>query len=165
MNYQGPGSIIQIEDNILISTNDKDEKISIQLYDIIFRKELDDWCELPVDKSGTEFDLCEQIIYDIPNYIDGAINIHREYQTPVGPVDLVIVDDKKYNIIEVKRRKASVRACTQLQRYMEYFESCEVICKGILMAPDISDNARDMLEIKGYEFIPVMYKYTESGAP
>ena len=78
-----------------------------------------------------------------------------DVEKPVDPgfVDLYAVDSQgRLVVIEVKRVKAGEQAVRQLLRYMEHFKPKLAHVRGILVAPDITDNARTLLERSGLEY-------------
>ncbi len=154
LNYNRAGARLEQCGNILISSTDT-EKISITLDKIEYYHELEGWSEASVKMSGTESQLCKHIIDNAGFYFGvPIIETHTEYQTEVGPIDLVFKSDDLYHCVEVKRKKASMLAVYQLHRYMEVL-SKKLICKGYLIAPDISGKALDKLNSLGYKFIKV----------
>ncbi|MEM3203473.1 MAG: endonuclease NucS [Saccharolobus sp.] len=113
--------------------------------------------------KGREIDIVDSIVKN-PNLIeDGFRSLSREYKTPYGKIDLLGID-KKGNlvIVEVKRSKAQLQAVSQLYRYYTYFkETRGSKVRGILVSPDITQSAKELLYKLGLEFIKYNIKNEE----
>ena len=80
----------------------------------------------------------------------------REYQTENGFIDLMGTDsEEKLMILEFKSRKAGMNAVKQLKRYVDCFKDNKEFVRGIIVAPDITLNAKEELESLQMEFIPM----------
>ncbi|WP_165487901.1 endonuclease NucS [Aeropyrum pernix] len=76
----------------------------------------------------------------------------EEKRTPSGKADLYGVDGRgNIVIVEVKRVRADESAVRQLEGYVRDYPT-QAKVRGILVAPDISDAARRLLESRGLEF-------------
>ncbi|TRM76874.1 DUF91 domain-containing protein [Sulfolobus sp. B1] len=107
--------------------------------------------------KGREIDIVEKIMRE-PEIIErGFKPIQREFKTPYGKIDLLGIDkNERYVIVEVKRSKAQLQAVSQLYRYYLYFrQSGKNNVRGILVAPEITKNAHDLLTKLGLEFIKI----------
>lgn len=148
LNYQPPGAIMRRDGNKLISTR-KEETIEITIDLIISFTEFDQWSDNSVVISKTEKDLRNYIIEHIDVLTDDTIHeTTTEFKTPYGNVDLLAVG-RLYHVIEVKRNKASMAACSQLLRYVNYFKEIHQPSVGWLMCPALSRGALQMLEKHG----------------
>lgn len=151
LNYMGPKSTISINGNV-ITANNKKESILIDISEIIYYNELDNWSNDGIDINGTEKQLVERLVLKFKEKCD-TVEFHMEYRTAVGDIDLLIIDDKSiYHIIEAKRRKASISAVSQLDRYVKFLSESHK-CVGYIVAPDINANAQKQLDKLGYKFI------------
>ncbi len=108
--------------------------------------------------SGNEKDMVDMIAAD-PSIIEkGLTLVSQEEQTAYGFVD-VLCKDRQGNlmVIECKRYKADLNAVTQLRRYVEKLKKSKGITtvRGMLAAPSITENARQMLEDWGFSFAAV----------
>ena len=153
-NYQGAKSTLQYNDDLLISTNKK-EMITIKINSIIHLAELKDWSLQEIQISKTEKDLVDKLCMNIDKYLDKHVkDVTLEYKTNHGPVDIVAIDGQNIkNVIEVKRRKATIKDGTQLRKYLECIENSN----GYVAAPDISDKALKYLEQHKCRFIKVTF--------
>lgn len=79
-------------------------------------------------------------------YVDSAERNGIEYQTAVGPIDILAVDDSGgFFVFELKRARSPDRAIGQLTRYMGWVRQTigkDKEVNGIIVAKEISDNLR-----------------------
>lgn len=164
LNYQRPKSVMTIKGREILSINDN-EIIKIYLFHIIHHCEMPEWSSNIIKIKMTENDLRDKIIKNIDNYIDDPVNeIIKEFKTPYGPVDIVVVSSpivplvtkmNLYHIIEVKRGKANINTCTQLCRYLGYFDECKIMNTGWIMSPEITKGAINYCSKKNLQWIRV----------
>ena len=152
LNYQGVGAIMWKENNQLISVRKK-ETIVLFINTIIQYTELNDWTTNKIELTGSESDYRDKYITHLNR--KNIKEMHKEFKTPLGSIDLLILDKNNvYHIYEMKRRRASLNGCSQLLRYFEYFESVSgKLCKGYLVAPSITENALRFLIDHKADFI------------
>ena len=126
---------------------------------------IEDYEELEI--AGYEKDMGD-MIWDHPHMIeDGFKPTAREYSTEHGFIDILGKDsDGNLMILELKCRKAGVSAVKQIRRYLTDFENTEnkelkghnsekQKIRGLLVAPSIGDDALELLEEEGIEFVAV----------
>ena len=126
---------------------------------------IEDYEELEI--AGYEKDMGD-MIWDHPHMIeDGFKPTAREYSTEHGFIDILGRDsDGNLMILELKCRKAGVSAVKQIRRYLSDFENTEnrelkghnsekQKIRGLLVAPSIGDDALELLEEEGIEFVAV----------
>ena len=122
----------------------------------------EDYQELEL--AGYEKDMGDMIMKH-PAMIEAGFNpTAREYNTEHGFID-ILGKDKNGNlvVIELKSRKAGVNAVKQIRRYISDFkdennsylkdfnlEKKEI--RGLLVAPSIGDDAKELLEDERIEF-------------
>jgi RecB family endonuclease NucS len=98
--------------------------------------------------QGTERDMSD-MIYTNPKLIsEDFMPSSREEQTKYGFLDVFGHNGKgELVIVECKRYTAGLDAVTQLRRYVERVKKSRGVTKivGVLAAPNISDNAHQML--------------------
>lgn len=108
--------------------------------------------------EGTEKDMSD-MLYAKPEIIEEGFRPYsREEHTKYGFLDLFGQDKEgKVVIVECKRYRADLPAVSQLRRYVEKIESSKGITdvRGIIAAPKISENALQMLQDWGFEFVSV----------
>lgn len=169
LNYMSSGSQVSVKGNIIAASR-KSETIRIVVYACQHLLLLDDWSDNKIQITKTEADLTNKIVQNPATYLgSGNYAVYREHPTVAGPVDLVLVSTDVY-IIEVKRRKITLKDCYQLQRYLDAFgklavaekesfkvdQDCEVI--GCLAGPAISDNALEYCDTCEIRYLRVLFE-------
>lgn len=114
--------------------------------------------------SGSEKDLNDILMQDLSMIEEGLRPVNQQQHFRKGVADIIAEDkDGNYVIIELKRRQADYASVTQLHRYMKEVERMKDIkTRGILLAPDIRKNARELLEQLGLEFAKLDFELTPS---
>lgn len=107
-----------------------------------------------IELAGYEEDM-RQMIMNNPELIEkGFRPTAKEYQTPQGFIDIYGKDaNGKIVIIELKSRKAGINAVKQLKRYINCFLDNKEFVRGILVAPSITEDARELLKNNQMEYI------------
>jgi len=110
-----------------------------------------------LELAGSEADLRERILEDPGLVEDGFAALATERETSAGAVD-VYGEDRDGNpvTVELKRRRVGPDAVGQLARYVDALEEdlhAGADVRGILVAPSVTDRARDLLARKGLEFV------------
>jgi len=122
----------------------------------------EDYQELEI--AGYEKDMGDMIMKH-PTMIEAGFKpTAREYRTEHGFID-ILGKDKNGNllVLELKCRKAGVNAVKQIRRYLsdfqdennsylKEFELEKKEIRGLLVAPSIGDDAKELLEEEGIEF-------------
>jgi len=106
-----------------------------------------------LELAGYEADMGDLIFKD-PEVIEkGFRPTSREYHTPQGFIDIMGKDQQgNITILELKSRKAGTNAVKQLRRYVDCFSDHKEKVRGVLVAPSITDDARELLEEQNMEF-------------
>ncbi|MBR9700333.1 DUF91 domain-containing protein [Candidatus Woesearchaeota archaeon] len=159
VNYMKPGSEITFEDNILHVFNAKEKAWldveMLEVYDVA-KKKLEDGQKL--DLAGNEKDMSD-FLRDNPHKISSDFKPEkREHQTDVGFIDLFGHDGQgNLVVVECKRVTASLMAVDQLRRYVERVKQIKGVenVTGVLAAPGITPNAKEMLSSWGFIFSKV----------
>jgi RecB family endonuclease NucS len=109
--------------------------------------------------TGSEEDLRQHILDDPTLVEDGFVPEATERETAAGPVDVFGHDaDGTPVVVELKRRRVGPAAVGQLQRYVDALGEelpDGVAIRGILVAPSVTDRAREMLAERGLGFVAV----------
>ena len=85
------------------------------------------------------------LLFNQPSLIEGGFPPReREYETPAGPVNVWGYDeDGQPVILELKRRRSGSDVVSQLRRYVESIESD---ARETLVAPSLTDRAKQLLD-------------------
>jgi len=124
---------------------------------------VDDASELAI--SGTEEDLRERILDD-PDLLEADFTpLATERQTTAGAVDIYGEDHSGRTVaVELKRKRVGPDAVGQLRRYVDALERDlhdDAELRGVLVAPSVTDRARELLERDGLEFVSLTPKTGE----
>lgn len=165
INYMKADSSISLfeadEGMVIESYNSKNKDyldiIIHRVYDFSSKK-LEDGKKLVL--VGTEKDMSD-MLKDKPWMVaEDFTPLSREEHTKYGFID-VFGHDKNGNlvIVECKRYSAGLSAVQQLRRYVEKIVELKGVkkdnVKGIIAAPEIAKNAKDMLQDWGFDFVSV----------
>ena len=174
INYQGPGSAIltalsEDGNSLMLSAVRKTknslpgnvrEQIVVNFKNVQFVEafELQDDKKLKV--FGTEGELSSLLMQDLNLIEPGLLPVQQESPLPKGHIDILARDkDNNLVIIEVKRRQAELAAVSQLKRYVdEVSKRKNVVVRGIICAPSMSENSKKMLDEYGFEFYKLNYE-------
>lgn len=172
VNWQPPKSktksYIQGE-NLILESHRRTPKellsVNIEKVQYIAYANIEDFEEL--EQAGYEKDMGDMIM-DKPHIIEkGFKPTAREYSVEHGFIDILGKDsDNNLMILELKARKAGINAVKQLKRYLsdfedednDYLKECVVQKKkirGLLVAPSLKEDAKELIEEEGIEFVEV----------
>ena len=104
--------------------------------------------------TGSEEDMANYIFYENPDVIEeGFKPIAREKSISNGIID-ILGRDKNENLVvlELKRKRATLDAVSQLKRYIDNLSQENGNLRGILVAPSITESAFKLLKSYGLEF-------------
>lgn len=162
VNWQPPGSTqsVVVEDGALTLHSTRtapDETLTVRFarvdHLVAYRAEDDEDLSL----SGTEADLRRRLLDDPGLLEPGFTPLATERSTPAGAVDLYGEDaDGAAVVVELKRRRVGPDAVGQLNRYVDALDRdlhADRTVRGVLVAPSVTDRARDLLARKGLEFV------------
>lgn len=161
INWQPPGTEIYVsKDPLMIKGVRKNPKETLIIYlNNVYYITSALVKEGEFNLKGDEIDLVNAVIKNPSLIEDGLKIVQREYRTPLGIVDLLAKDKNGIAVmIEFKRRRASLQAVSQLQRYVMFGNIQFGKCRGILVAPGITQNARKLLEQLNLEFKELDFK-------
>ena len=141
------------------------ELLTVELGEIhlIHYANIEDFEEL--EQAGYEKDMGDMIM-KTPHIIEeGFKPTAREYSVEHGFIDILGKDkDNNLMVLELKCRKAGISAVKQLKRYLTDFEDSEKALtedvnkkeiRGLLVAPSIDEDAKELMEDEGIEFVSV----------
>jgi RecB family endonuclease NucS len=162
VNWQPPGCdhSVAVTDGALVLLSERsnpDETLEITFETVAHAAAFDvsDPEELAV--TGTEADLKDRILDD-PDLVErGFTPLATERETPAGAVDIYGEDATgRTVVVELKRRRVGPDAVGQLDRYVGALERdlhAQTEVRGVLVAPSVTDRARQLLAKKGLEFV------------
>lgn len=141
------------EDVIITSKTSSDDSLQVRFTDIIQSIHYTPPKE-NVEVVGSEDDI-HHFLIDNPDYIEeGFVPETHEKEISTGRIDIFGRDkDGQKTVVEVKRRKAQLKDIDQLYRYVDTVGPAGV--RGILVAPTITEAARNLLTQRGYKFVSV----------
>ena len=101
-------------------TNEKNEKLTIKVHELISDFSQDMGIDPGLQKDGVEAHLQELLAANVDKISDGMVLVRREYPTDIGPVDLLCRDSRGEAVaVEIKRR-GEIDGVEQLSRYLDY---------------------------------------------
>ena len=159
VNWQPPGCKIKytIQDDTIVLTSIRKkpkETLKVELSKIYMITHFIAQDYENLDLVGSEDQMANLIFYENPNIIEeGFKPIAREKSISNGIID-ILGKDKYGNVavLELKRRRASLDAVSQLKRYIDTLKGENKNLRGILVAPSITENAFSLLKKSGLEF-------------
>jgi endonuclease len=159
LNWMIAPNLLEIHEDRWEVTNSKGERLQIWIHEVVedVIHELGD--DPGLVKDGVEAHL-QELLAASPHFLEeGLTLIRREYQTDIGPVDLLCADVNAATVaIEVKRR-GEIDGVEQLARYIERLDNDARLApvRGMFVAQSITPQARVMAEARGIEAIEVDY--------
>ena len=172
VNWQPPKSKTKCymnNDKLILESRRRTPKelLSVEIRQIQFISyaNVEDFEEL--EQAGYEKDMGDMIMKRPHIIEEGSSPKTREYSVEHGFIDILGKDcDGNLMILELKARKAGVNAVKQLKRYLQDFENkdndylkeCKAEKKkirGLLVAPSIMDDALEMIQDEGIEFVSI----------
>ena len=140
-------------------TNEKNEKLTIKLHELISDFSQDMGIDPGLQKDGVEAHLQELLAANVDKISDGMVLVRREYPTDIGPVDLLCRDSRGEAVaIEIKRR-GEIDGVEQLSRYLDYLNRDGNLrpVSGIFAAQEIKPQARVLAEERGIKCLLLDY--------
>jgi RecB family endonuclease NucS len=159
LNWMNAPNYLDEREGEWVVTNAKGEKLTIRFEDVF----LDTSHELGMDpglvKDGVEADL-QRLLAERTQVIEpGLTLVRREYQTEIGPVDLLCRDVSGVTVaVEIKRR-GEIDGVEQLARYLEYLNRDPALApvRGILAAQSIKPQAKTLAVDRGIGTVEIDY--------
>ena len=161
-----PNSIVEHDDRWEV-TNTKGEMLTIFLHEVLSDSAHELGDDPGLSKDGVEAHL-QELLAALPEYIETGLRlVRREYQTAIGPVDLLCRDEHGETVaIEVKRR-GDIDGVEQLARYLEYLRRDPAlgVVRGIFVAQSIKPQARTLAETREIMCVEVDYDVLRGNKP
>lgn len=159
LNWMNAPNYLAEEEGRWVVSNTKGETLTITFGDIHFDTEITMGDDPGLRKDGVEADL-QRLLAEQPGSLgEGMELVKREYQTPIGPVDLLCRDTAGVTVaVEVKRR-GEIDGVEQLSRYLEFLNRDDRLApvRGLFVAQLIKPQARLLAEDRGIECREVEY--------
>jgi RecB family endonuclease NucS len=164
LNWMSPPCFVQHEvDETGVGTWTVSNKAGEKLIITVTEVHHDTEHELGVDpglvKDGVEAHLQELLALHIHTLGEGYALLRREYPTPIGPVDILCVDEVGAHVaVEIKRR-GDIDGVEQLTRYLELLNRDPMISpvRGVFAAQEIKPQARVLAEDRGIRCVTLDY--------
>ena len=164
LNWMSPPCTLAHEVNtdgtgIWTVTNKAGERLIITISEVFHDSEHELGIDPGLVKDGVEAHLQELLALHVETFGAGYSLVRREYQTPIGPVDLLIRDAQGAHIaVEVKRR-GEIDGVEQLTRYLELMNRDPLLApvRGIFAAQEIKPQAKTLATDRGIECLVVDY--------
>jgi len=119
--------------------------------------------ELGIDpglvKDGVEAHLQVLLAKHIDRLGAGYRLVRREFQTPIGPVDIMARDADGLSVAVELKRRGGIDAVEQLTRYLELLNRDPLLAPvaGVLAAQTIAPQARTLAEDRGIRCVVLDY--------
>ena len=140
-------------------TNEKNEKLTIKVHELISDFSQDMGIDPGLQKDGVEAHLQELLAANVDKISDGMVLVRREYPTDIGPVDLLCRDSRGEAVaVEIKRR-GEIDGVEQLSRYLDYLNRDGNLrpVSGIFAPQEIKPQARVLAEDRGIKCLLLDY--------
>jgi RecB family endonuclease NucS len=136
-----------------------EERLVVSFSDVALAAAFDPTDETSIEVVGTEADLKRRILEEPALVEEGFAPLATERDTPAGAVDIYGQDGEgRTVVVELKRRRVGPDAVGQLTRYVEAVERdlhADAEVRGVLVAPSVTERARELLAEAGFEFVPL----------
>ncbi|SFR98330.1 hypothetical protein SAMN05216559_2014 [Halomicrobium zhouii] len=162
VNWQPPGCDHEVfldEGHVVVRSERPapEEELTVTFEEVTHAASFDVTDPTDLSLTGTEEDLRQRILDD-PDLVEPEFTpLSTERNTPAGAVDIYGEDaDGRTVVVELKRRRVGPDAVGQVDRYVGALERDlhdDAAIRGILVAPSITDRARELLAEKGMEFV------------
>lgn len=135
------------------------DTLQIRIAEIFFEQNFELGIEPGLEKDGVEAHLQQLLAANPQTFGEGWTLVQREYQTPIGPVDLLCRDaNGTYVAVEVKRR-GEIDGVEQLTRYLELMNRDPLLqpVLGVFAAQLIKPQAKTLANDRNISCVTVDY--------
>jgi hypothetical protein len=158
LNWMSGGTYIEQEGDTLVVRKPKtDDVLEIRLAEILSDVSHDMGESAALQKDGVERDLQLELAGAPEALGEDLILVKREWQTEIGPVDLMCRDEEgEWVAVEIKR-VATIEAVEQLTRYLGFIreDPAKSGCRGILAAQRLKPQAVTLAESRDIRCVEV----------
>jgi RecB family endonuclease NucS len=144
-------------DRLVVTKPKSDDALEIRLLEVLSDVDHDMGESAALQKDGVERDL-QEALAAAPDSLGEALTlVRREWQTEIGPVDLMCRDaEAGWVAVEVKRI-GTIEAVEQLTRYLDFIrrDPAKAECRGILAAQRLKPQAVALAESRAIRCVTV----------
>jgi endonuclease len=154
LNWMTPPTVIEDDGELLVVRKrggKTEDRLEIRLVEVVSDVTLDMGEAAALEKDGVERDLQEALAAQPTALGEDLRLVRREWQTDIGPVDLMCRDGEgEWVAVEIKR-VGTIDAVEQLTRYLERIRLDPALaeCRGMLAAQRIAPQAVVLAESRG----------------
>jgi endonuclease len=144
-------------ERLVVTKPKSDDALEIRLIEVLSDVEHDMGESAALQKDGVERDLQEALAATPDALGEPLTLVRREWQTEIGPVDLMCRDGEgEWIAVEVKRL-GTIEAVEQLTRYLDFIrrDPAKESCRGILAAERLKPQAMALAESRGIRCVAV----------
>ena len=159
-NWMTPPTVIEEEPGLIVvrkRAGAAEDRLEIRVHEVLSDVEHDMGEAAALEKEGVERELQEALAVSPGSCGEGLRLVSREWQTDIGPVDLMCRDGEGgYVAVEIKR-VGTIEAVEQLTRYLERIRAVPGLgdCSGGLAAQTVKPQARTLAESRGIACVEV----------
>jgi RecB family endonuclease NucS len=153
----GPTITEELGDVLVVRKAKTEDMLEIRLVEVLSDVVHDMGESAALQKDGVERDLQEALAATPEALGEPLTLVRREWQTEIGPVDLMCHDDAgEWVAVEVKRI-ATIEAVEQLTRYLDFIrrDPAKAGCRGILVGQRLKPQAVALAESREMRCVTV----------
>jgi endonuclease len=157
LNWMTAPCLLIEDEGVWRVSNKAGETMTIRIEEVFADTRHDLGVDPGLVKDGVERDL-QLLLADQCHVLgDGWTLVSREYQTDIGPVDLLCRDHEgAYVAVEIKRR-GEIDGVEQLKRYLERLERSLGPVAGVLAAQEFKPQAKVLAADRGIRCVQLDY--------
>ena len=158
LNWMTAPTFVEDEgDRLVVRKLKTEDVLEIRLAEVLSDVTHDMGESAALQKDGVERDLQEELAAAPASLGEELTLLKREWQTEIGPVDLMCRDESgEWVAVEIKR-VATIEAVEQLTRYLAFIreDPAKRACRGILAAQKLKPQAVALAESRGIRCVEV----------
>jgi len=158
LNWMTAPTFVEDEgDRLVVRKLKTEDVLEIRLVEVLSDVVHDMGESAALQKDGVERDLQEALAATPSALGEELTLVRREWQTEVGPVDLMCRDAaSEWVAVEIKRT-GTIDAVEQLTRYLDFIrqDPAKATCRGILAAQRVAPQAVTLAESRGIRCVEV----------